>query len=92
MGRDLANWFINNYRSDQSQVINLLLSLKDNEEYNKLLRKIQSQQSYNKVSFNRGTADLVIIQQNAEKYNILSSLDSTKLLYEIKRNKKAYFC
>lgn len=91
MGRDLANWLINNYRSDQSQVINLLLSLKDNEEYNKLLRKIQSQQSYNKVSFNRGTADLVIIQQNAEKYNILSSLDSTKLLYEIKRNKKAIF-
>lgn len=91
MSRDLANWFINNYKSGQLQVINLLLSLKDNEEYNKLLRKIQSQQSYNKVSFNKDTADLVIIQQDAEKHNIFSLLDFQKLLYEVKRNKKAIF-
>ncbi|WP_158712922.1 hypothetical protein [Parabacteroides pacaensis] len=93
MSRDLANWFINNYKSNQSQTINLLLSLNNNEEYNKLLRKIQSQQSYNKVLFNKDTAELVIIQQNTEKYNIISFLDLAKMIREIKRNKKAiYIC
>ena len=91
MSKDLANWFINNYKSDQSQTINLLLSLKNNDEYNKLLRKIQSQQLYNKVTFNKDTADLVIIQQDTEKYNIFASLDIPRILYKIKQNKKVIF-
>lgn len=91
MSKDLANWFINNYKSDQSQTINLLLSLKNNDEYNKLLRKIQSQQLYNKVPFNKDTADLVIIQQDTEKYNIFASLDIPRILYKIKQNKKVIF-
>lgn len=91
MSKDLANWFINNYKSDRSQTIDLLLSLKNNEEYCKLLRKIQSQQSYNKVPFNKDTADLVIIQQDTEKYNILSSLDFQKMFLQIKQNKKVIF-
>lgn len=88
MSKDLANWFINNYKSDQSQTINLLLSLKNNDEYSKLLWKIQSQQLYNKVPFNKDTADLVVIQQDTENNNIL---DISKILYKIKQNKKVIF-
>jgi hypothetical protein len=56
-----------------------------------LLRKIQSQQLYNKVPFNKDTADLVIIQQDTEKYNIFASLDIPRILYKIKQNKKVIF-
>lgn len=72
MSRDLANWFIINCKINQSQVITTLLSLSDDVEYNKLLRKIQSQQLYNQIPFDKNTASLVIIQHEQDNFNLIN--------------------
>lgn len=89
MSRDLAIWFINTYKSDQAQTINLLLSLDSKDEYHKFLRKIQFQQSFNKVPFNKDTADLVIIQRDDKKTDILKLLNFTNLFSKIKQYRKS---
>lgn len=56
LSRDMANWFIDNCKSNLSQTINTLLSLSNDEDYNKLLQKIQSQQRYKGKPFDRSTS------------------------------------
>ena len=92
MSRDLANWFINNYKSIEHQAIDTLLALKNNEEFSKLLRKIQSHQSYHKKMFNKDMAEMIIIQKDTEKSNILSLLHPKNLIRAIKRILKLVVC
>lgn len=89
MSRDMANWFINNFKTDQSQAITALLSLSNNDDYNKLLRKIQSQQSYNQIPFDKNTASLVIIQHEQDAFNFATKLKA--YLNWIKKRKFIWF-
>lgn len=66
LSRDMANWFIDNCKSNLSQTINTLLSLSNDEDYNKLLQKIQSQQRYKGNPFDKSTSCCMIIQRDKE--------------------------
>lgn len=72
LSRDMANWFIDNCKSNLSQTINTLLSLSNDEDYNKLLQKIQSQQRYKCKPFDRSTSYCMIIQRDKETINTYS--------------------
>lgn len=72
LSRDMANWFIDNCKSNLSQTINTLLSLSNDEDYNKLLQKIQSQQRYKGKPFDRSTSYCMIIQRDKETINTYS--------------------
>lgn len=63
LSRDMANWFIDNCKSNLSQTINTLLSLSNDEDYNKLLQKIQSQQRYKGNPFDKSISCCMIIQR-----------------------------
>ena len=66
LSRDMANWFIDNCKSNLSQTINTLLSLSNDEDYNKLLQKIQSLQRYKGYPFDKSTSCCMIIQRDKE--------------------------
>lgn len=62
LSRDLAIWFVDNCKGNLSQTINILLSLSNDDDYNKLLQKIQSQQRYKGNPFEKSTSCCMIIQ------------------------------
>lgn len=58
MTRDLANWFVNNYSNN---AMDILLSIKDDKEYELFLKKTYSKQKYSGNPFNKDSSSLVII-------------------------------
>lgn len=66
LSRDIASWFVDNCRGNLSQTINTLLSLSNDDDYNKLLQKIQSQQRYKSNPFDKSTSCCMIIQRGED--------------------------
>lgn len=69
MSKDLAGWFIENYKTNQEKTITILTSLSSNDKYKELLTKIQSQQLSKGQPFNEYTASCIIISENDEDNN-----------------------
>lgn len=67
--RDIASWFVDNCRDNISLTINTLFSISNNDDYNKLLRKIQSQQRYKGNPFDKSTSYCMIIQKDQNDVN-----------------------
>lgn len=76
LSRDIANWFVDNCKGNLSQTINTILSISNNEDYNKLLQKIQSQQRYKGNFFDKSTSCCMIIQK--DKYDIKFNFEKIK--------------
>lgn len=64
LSRDLASWFVDNCKGNLLQTIETLLSITNDEDYNKLLHKISSQQRYKGISFDKSTSCCIIIQRD----------------------------
>jgi len=64
LSRDLASWFVENCKGNLLQTIETLLSITNDEDYNKLLQKISSQQRYKGISFDKSTSCCIIIQRD----------------------------
>lgn len=72
LSRDVAIWFVDNCKGNLSQTINTLLSLSNDEDYDKLLQKIQSQQRYKGNPFDKSTSCCMIIQRDKDNVNTYS--------------------
>ena len=74
LSRDIASWFVDNCKGNLSQSINTLLSLSNDDDYNKLLQKIQSQQRYKGNPFDKSTSCCMIIQKEDDDSDFVENI------------------
>lgn len=64
LSRDLASWFVESCKGNLLQTIDALLNIKSDEDYDKFLQKVESQQKYKHNPFDKSTSCCMIIQKD----------------------------
>lgn len=75
LSKDLACWLIENFKVRKSQIIETLLSLSNNYDFNQLLKKIESRRRMDGNQFDKSTSYCLII---------LKTKDNSSFVHKIK--------